>query len=202
MEASAVNAPHPDQPDEAETFFGGETEGGAGAEMTVAEMEADAKEYEERTGMPGPTPSQTAERTAELRGSSEVAAMEPGPEPEPGDAPQTGALDQPDAPDPAEKSGGQLSREYIVFQKVALTEKTLRHLLLQIETGSAMPRVAYFELARATTRNDKQAIGEAYAANQEQLGERCDLAAVSSRAFKERRVQPEEVPAERRVKIT
>lgn len=100
-------------------------------------------------------------------------------------------------PEPEPAKTGSTEREYIVFQRVPLTEKVLKHLLAAIEKGDApTPRPAYFELHRATTRNDRQAIAEAYGENRDALGERCQLAAVSSRSFKERTVAPR-IPVQR-----
>lgn len=93
-----------------------------------------------------------------------------------------------------DKTRGAVEREYIVFHRVKLTARVLEHLLKQLNEGEAAePRVAFFELHRATTRNDKAAVAEAYTAHAERLGDRCNLAAVSSRSFKERKVEPRPV---------
>lgn len=112
--------------------------------------------------------------------------------------PQSAPSAKPDPePEPEPAKTGSTEREYIVFQRVPLTEKVLKHLLAAIEKGDApTPRPAYFELHRATTRNDRQAIAEAYGENRDALGERCQLAAVSSRSFKERTVAPR-IPVQR-----
>jgi hypothetical protein len=96
--------------------------------------------------------------------------------------------------DDAGKQSGALEREYIVFQRVPLTERILKSLLKQIEDGNAPePRVAYLELSRRTTRNDKQAVAQTYGEHKSALGDKCELAAVSSRSFKVRKVAPRQV---------
>lgn len=111
--------------------------------------------------------------------------------------------DEPEEPAPAARTGGSLEREYIVFQKVPLTEKTLRHLLSQFD-GENIPevRVAYVELHRATVRTDKAAVADAYSIHHAELGNKCDLAAVSARAFKERHVEPRPTTPTTRLAIT
>jgi hypothetical protein len=103
----------------------------------------------------------------------------------------------------AARTGGSLEREYIVFQKVPLTEKTLRHLLTQFDKGEVTTvRVAYVELHRSTVRTDKAAVAEAYSIHHAELGNKCDLAAVSARAFKERHVEPRPTTPTTRLAIT
>lgn len=92
------------------------------------------------------------------------------------------------------KQSGSLEREYIVFQRVPLTERALKHLLSQIEDGKAAePRLAYFELHRCEARNVNGAVAEAYTKHQKALGEKADLAAVSARSFQEKHVEPRKV---------
>lgn len=89
---------------------------------------------------------------------------------------------------------GDLEREYIVFQRVPMTKAALEFLLRQIESGEAPePRVAWFELDRATARNVNSAVGAAYMKNAESLGAEADLAAVSSRSFQVKHVAPKQV---------
>jgi hypothetical protein len=101
----------------------------------------------------------------------------------------------------AVSTSGQIEREYIVFQRVVLTKDTLEALLAEVESGIPA-REVFWELHRATARMDKMAVGAAYAENRKALGDRCELAVVSARAFKRRYVKPEHVPVARRISIT
>lgn len=151
----------------------------------------------------GTTGSTTEPEAAGEPQSEEVGDPAPASD-EAGDGAQAGA--QPtQSPASAEdaKTRGAVEREYIVFHRIALTERVLKHLLDQLKNGDlAEPRVAFMEIHREITRNDKQAIGAAYDKHAERLGDTADLAAVSTRSFKQRRVQPEEVPQQRRIRIS
>jgi hypothetical protein len=167
MEGSTINEKHPDD-DEAAAFFGGDDDEPAAEDAPTEPTAADDAGDDDGTAAgDGITPDAAVEDTPVAATAADAAE---------------------------EKARGASEREYIVFQKVALTEKVLKALLKAIEDGdSPSPRVGYFELHRATTRNDRLAIGEAYKHHRSTLGERCDLAAVSSRSFKERSVKPREV---------
>lgn len=82
----------------------------------------------------------------------------------------------------------QQERPYIVFQKVPLTEKVLKALLEQLPDAGA-PRVAFFELHRAESRNVNGAVAAAYDAHKDALGNKCDLAAVTERSWQSRSVE-------------
>lgn len=197
MESSAINESHPDDTGEEEDFFGAEDE--AATEPAAAEPEAAA---EDEPTKEDPTPPAPASGDA---GSSATGGKSDPTPPAESDGP-TKVTDEPapaaEPPPPADAKKGTQEREYIVFQKIALSERVLKVLLAQIESGDAPePRVAYFELARPVARNDKQAVGTAYKANKEALGERADMAAVSSRSFQERTVKPRERVAESDVTI-
>lgn len=155
------------------------------------------------------------DRAAEEAKAAEDAAQAAAAEPEPEAAAEEPTPEHAQTADPtppvasdgqtdAEKKRGSLEREYIVFQKVGLTKKVLEHLIAQIESGDTggEPRVAFFELHRSVERNDKAAVADAYAKNKDSLGEKCELAAVSSRSFKERKVGLRPVTAEARLSIT
>lgn len=126
-------------------------------------------------------------------------ALQPEPEPEP---------QQPQQPQSAEaqppKPSGSISREYIVFHKLPLTEHVLKHLLHELETGErgGEPRFAFFEIHRAETRNAHDAVAEGYQKHQERLGDTVDMAAVSSKAFQTRHVAPRERKPQTNISIT
>jgi hypothetical protein len=180
--------------------------------LSPEQAHADAQEYEERTGAL-PTSMQSAEVADDDDAEDFFGApsddLEPGeldPDPEdlgadPQDAsgPENGAGALPFVE--PEKPRGQIERVYRVFERITLTEQVLRRLLADIESGTPAVRVAFCEIHQATARNDKAAIAEAYSLHKGSLPARADLAAVSSRAFKERRVK-EEVPTQRRLSIT
>lgn len=228
MEASsAVNTPHPDASEaDAEDFFGGDTPGDELAEqITEEEMEAEAAATAAEPDAPLPS-DEVLQADAEAYAAQHAAEAADGPHGEQQEklreiserekaeaaaaavntaaaAATTAATPVAAAAPKPEKVSGKLEREYIVFQQVVLTDKVLRHLLKQIDEGNAPePRVAYVELHRAVSRNDKQAIGLAYAANKESLGAVCDLAAVSSRSFKERHVAPKPPTPDSAISIT
>jgi hypothetical protein len=206
METS-INQPHENSaPDEAELFFGtpedsppdpGDFNPETGDFSRSAEkMEAEGERYREERGEAPSESTQSAETTARL------AAAE---------ADQDDTLEQQerlraisakrqaeevpvtdDTPaDADEKKRGPVTREYIVFQQVDLTHKVLEHLMGKLTSGeNPEPVVAFVELHRSTARTDKLALTEAYSKHKDSLGKRCELAAVSARQFKTRRVQP------------
>jgi hypothetical protein len=94
----------------------------------------------------------------------------------------------------AAKKSGDLSREYIVFRKLGLNKRVLEGLLKRIEDGSQPdPLVAWVEVERLEARNVVGAVGGAYTKHQQRLGDKVDLAAVSSRSFQVKHVEPRQV---------
>lgn len=197
MESSAINQPPypfeggpneptPEQADEAAAFFDDPEE----IDPDPVEIDTDPDDEplpEQPLDLSGGHRTLTAEQAA-----AEAAAYRE----------SRGETSQPlSAPQDASQRG-PISREYIVFERVALTAQTLRALLKEVETGTPQVRVAHIELYRAVARNDRQAVAEAYNANEDMLGVKCDLAAVSTRSFKIRHIAPERVPAVRRITIT
>lgn len=141
-----------------------------------------------------PEPLQQQERLRAIHEKEQEAAAAPDaavapevtePEPE--------AQPQPAADSNGAKKSGDLSREYIVFHRVPLTKKVLEYLLKQIVEGEAPePQVAWIEVDRAEARNVNGAVAAAYTRRQDQLGKKVDLAAVSSRSFQVKHVEPKE----------
>lgn len=204
--ASPINAPHPD---DEEDFFGGGAEPSIEGPPSLSPEAAaeEARVYREEHGEPteqahsvtaGAGDDQQAKlraiaerERAEAEAAAAEAAAATAEEPEPVDPSPPAASD---GPTEAAAPRGSVDRTYIVFQKVPLTEKVLKHLLKQIEDGKAPePRVAFFELQRPVARNDRTAVVETYRAHRESLGAECELAAVSERSFKERKVAPRQV---------
>jgi hypothetical protein len=245
VEASSINAPHPDDQAAEDLFFGGgeEDEATPAAEpdpgtfdpvsgtFPEGEVEAPAKKPEPaaEAEVPDAVAQQEKLRAIAQREADEAAAaaaeavedtpeaeaVEDAPEPEPKEAVElpadgqdheveiTGDAPEPEAEagssqvavgeEPKAKQSGPLEREYIVFQKIPLTERVLKHLLKQIEDGKAAePRVAFFELHRCEARNVNGAVAAAYTKHQSVLGEKADMAAVSSRSFQEKHVEPKQ----------
>jgi DNA (cytosine-5)-methyltransferase 1 len=92
------------------------------------------------------------------------------------------------------KKSGDLSREYIVFRKLGLNKRVLEGLLQRIESGEQPdPLVAWIEVERLEARNVVGAVGGAYTKHQQRLGDKVDLAAVSSRSFQIKHVEPRQV---------
>lgn len=187
---STVNAPHPDERDDVDLFFGDE---------------------EEATGEPESSEEEVAKETA--------ASVEDASPAEEGDAPgveREGHAEHDQDPTPAAsshttppagdqqgKKSGALEREYVVLQKVPLTTKALKHLLAEMESGALTePRLAYIELDRRVGRNDKQVLGEVFRANRESLGNEAVMVGVSSRTFTERRIKPRTRPVEESFEIS
>lgn len=200
MEASssAINAPHPDDVpgDDAAAFFGDEDAGTEEAEA-AAVAEAAAEEDAAAVEDDAPTAAERVDAAGQTPPADEEAPVEDPPAADP--TPPAGSAGQTDEA----SQQGSAEREYIVFQKLPLTEKVLKALLKEVESGNApKPRVVFVELHRATTRNDRQAVAEAYKKNKDALGGECDLAAVSSRSFKERHVAPRVVTPATDIAIT
>lgn len=186
MEVSPINTPHPDDKstDEAELFFG------EGEEEAQTEAAADPTAPVESAG-----PTEPPAPDPQPAGESAVAAA-----PEPDSGPETPATDEqqgeaaPASDAEGKKSSGSLERGYVVFHKLSLTKRALEFLLEEINSGNAPePRVAYFKLHETQARRVEAAMADAYSRFQQQLGEKCDLAGVSSRAFQERHVEPKRV---------
>jgi hypothetical protein len=140
----------------------------------VAERQA---EEPEAAAEPDPTPADDSETTTEPQVSDDAEVE--------GEAPaeSTGA-----------KKSGDLSREYIVFRKLGLNKRVLEGLLKRIEDGSQPdPLVAWVEVERLDARNVVGAVSGAYTKHQERLGNKVDLAAVSSRSFQVKHVEPKQV---------
>jgi hypothetical protein len=190
LEASTINQPHPDDgaigvapdhdaeeavpfPPEADDFFG---------EPTPGVADGPVGSYAPDSGVAGADPGVSP-------GFEGEGALEPF---------SDGDEDQPQA----EKVRGAIEREYVVFQQVPLTATVLRTLLTRLEQEHRAPRVAFFELHRTVTRNDRDAARQAYKANREALGVKCELGVVSSRSFKIRHVAPAAPVKEPRVKIS
>lgn len=92
------------------------------------------------------------------------------------------------------KKSGDLSREYIVFRKLALTKRVLEGLLKRIEEGDLPePLTAWIEVERLDARNVVGAVSATYTKNAKRLGDAVDLAAVSSRSFQVKHVEPKQV---------
>jgi hypothetical protein len=202
---SAVNQPHPDEhEDAAAAFFGDETVPASPEPSigdSVSEMEegggvGSSEPLPEHTGDDSdPEVAPAYEEPSAFPFEAAVAAQEPA------GAPATPEGELSAASTALSPARGDVSREYIVFHKVHLTSHLLQRMLAHLHNGGDTP-VAYVELHRGVARNDKQVISAAYALHKARLGDTAELAAVSARSFKERHVAPEEVPAERRVRIT
>lgn len=196
MEASsAINTPHPDDSPEEDAAAGFFDEEDGGEEEAAAEA-AERAAADDAAGEDEPASDPTS--PGESDGPTDADPSETGSATQ---SPGDGAESDPGQGE-GDKTRGAAEREYIVFQKVPLTERVLKALLKQIEDGNApSPRIAYFELQRETTRNDRTAVAKAYQKNRKTLGEKCELAAVSSRSFKERKVQPREVKPQEDIQI-
>lgn len=186
MEASsAVNAPHPD--DTEEDFFADkpdlptltDEQAKAEAERYAAERGEGRIEPVNEGGQPDGSPSPLQDAAEGQPAPASVPAEE---QPQAPAGEPTGA---------AEPPHGSPEREYTVLQRVSLTETLLKHLLEEVRSGNvAEARTAFLELDRTTARNDRQAIGDTYKTHRARLGEMCDLAAVTTRSFKIRHVEP------------
>ena len=184
---SSINQPHPDSPeDEAEAFFGPDPD----AQTAVAVEEPEDLdpgafaspdfEPEEPPAAPDPTPADDAGTTG--------STGEPAEQPE-------GVRQAPTVPpsQPApQKQRGSVSRQYIVFQRLALTKRVLEHLLAELESGErgGEPRYAFFELHRTDARNANEAVTAAYDKHHERVGDTVDMAAVSNKSFQVRHLEP------------
>ncbi len=180
----------------------GETPDVTEEQAAAAEAETNAA-LEQQAKLRAIAEREAAEKAAADEAAAAAAEATPEPEPETPAAEvaadvapsEADAPADPSADPPAEgaKQSGALEREYIVFQKIPLTEKVLKHLLAQIEAGKqGEPRVGYFELHRCEARNVNGAIAAAYTKHQKVLGEKADMAAVSSRSFQEKHVEPKQ----------
>jgi hypothetical protein len=224
--ASPINSPHVDDPAaDAEAFFATESgDDGPVHEDPHQELMRAEHAFQQKThrgepiseylagaharfldtsGEDGPVPDEFWDAAGQQL--PEAAYAETGAEAAPQPAGDAGGPDpDPEAQvtDPPPDTRGSLTREYIVFHRVTLTEQTLRRMLAAIDAGLPRVPVGFIEIHRAVTRNDKQAIAEAYAAHKDKVGDDCHLVAVSARAFKPRHVKPEPVPVERRISIS
>lgn len=217
MSESAINAPHPDDTGDIDSFFDPPSEEEMEAELaeTAAEPDpssppdltpeaaaAEGEAYRQEKEGPSeaeeipaeadeiPEPLQREQQLREIAEREQAAKAEAAAEATPEPAAE--------APLPSERQsmqdttqGGeqrQQERPYIVFQRVPLTEKVLKALLEQLpEAGE--PRIAYFELHRAEARNVNGAVSAAYDRHKDALGNKCDLAAVTERAWQPRKVE-------------
>jgi hypothetical protein len=188
LEASSIiNQPHPAD---------------AAAEQAVPFPIADEEDFfgaDLDSGSP-PEPSDQATEPSE----PDVPFDEPQAAPEPSSEAQGEDVlieAQQEALTETDKQRGAIDREYIVFRRTPLTATLLSSLLAELEDEAREPRLAYFELHRTVTRNDRDAVRQAYATHRHHLGSRCDLGVVSTRSFKIRHVEPR-VFDEPRLKIT
>lgn len=146
-----------------------------------AEAEQVAERQAEEPDPTSPTPTD----------SSPAGTTEPTGEAEPQVSEASGEAE---AQAQAAKKSGDLSREYIVFRKLGLNKRVLEGLLARIEDGSQPdPLVAWIEVERLEARNVVGAVGSTYTKHQQRLGNKVDLAAVSSRSFQVKHVEPRQV---------
>lgn len=204
MEASAINAPHPDDEpssDDLEGFFdppseeelteefqetAAEPDPAALPDLTPEQAKAEGEAYrEEKEGVKPEDVPEPLQREQQLR---EIAEREAAQKPEEQVAAEPEQISVAGTASAPEQGSRQQEREYIVFQQVPLTEKVLKGLLESLPSDGT-PRVAYFELHRAEARNVNGAVSTAYETHKDALGNKCDLAAVTDRAWQTRHVE-------------
>jgi hypothetical protein len=176
---SAINEPHVNEDDatEAEDFFGSSEP--EEAPQDPGDFEPDTEPDTEPVEAPvegGPTPEAVAAMDA-------LSAMrqneEPAGEPE---------------PETKKKQPGSTAREYIVFQRLALTQALLKRMLKAMDEGEMPePPIALVELGRRVCRTDREAIAEIYVKHASDLPKPpLKLAAVTTRGLNEREIKPRE----------
>jgi hypothetical protein len=140
-----------------------------------------------------PTPEQAAEAAAETQGGEPTATGDG--EPANGAAANGGAANGgADAQGGGEESSsGTPSRNYVILRELTLTPEVLEKLLDEAkETNAGSYRVAYFELDVIDARNVKHALGAAFNAHNERIGQKPRLAAVPQRAWSVKTVAPKQ----------
>jgi hypothetical protein len=181
-------------------------------EYVALQERANELEAQQDTALPAPEPVEPVvyeaqEQQAKLRAIAQkeaaAAAATSEPDPPPGaeadpaqEAPSQPAAEGETGGDGSaeEKARGTVDREYIVFSRLVLTEPVLKELLRRIDAGEQPePMAVWREVDRAQARNVNGAVGTAYTKHQKTLGEKADLAAVSSRSFQIKHVEPKQV---------
>lgn len=150
-----------------------------------AEHEAAAEAQAEPQPEPEPDPTSPTPTDGSPAGTTEPTGE--------AEAQVSEASGEAEAQAQAAKKSGDLSREYIVFRKLGLNKRVLEGLLKRIEDGVQEELVAWIEVERLEARNVVGAVSGTYTKHQERLGGKVDLAAVSSRSFQVKHVEPKQV---------